>query len=71
MIEMSKAATNASSSSEDDGNYSCNPQGIYDKDKKFIAAALTSSKGTKSTCSYRDLQSYSCKIFLLISICCT
>lgn len=55
MIEMSKAATNASSSSEDDGNYSGNLQGIYDKDEKFIAAALTSSKDTKSTCSYRDL----------------
>ena len=68
MIEMSKAATNATSSSEDDGNYSCNPQGIYDKNErlipaitfyytcKFLASALTSSKDTKS--SYRDLQSY-------------
>lgn len=35
---MSKAATNASSSSEDDGNYSCNPQGIYDKDERLIHA---------------------------------
>lgn len=35
---MSKAATNACSSSEDDGNDSCNPQGIYNKDKRFILA---------------------------------
>ena len=38
MIEMSKAATSASSSSEDDGNYSCNPQGIYDDGERFIPA---------------------------------
>ena len=38
MIEMSKAATNASSSSEDDGNYSCNPQGIHDKKERLIPA---------------------------------
>ena len=37
---MSKAATNPSSSSEDDINDACNPQGIYmyDKDERFILA---------------------------------
>ena len=38
MIRMSKAATNASSSLEDDDNDSCNIQGIYNKDKRFILA---------------------------------
>jgi len=32
---MSKAAANASSSSEDDSNDGCNCQGIYDKDGWF------------------------------------
>ena len=38
MITMSKAATNPSSSSEDDINDAGNPQGIYDKDERFILA---------------------------------
>lgn len=37
MITMSKAATNTSSSSEDDGNNG-NLQGIYDKDERFTSA---------------------------------
>ena len=37
MIKMSAAATNASSSSsEDDDNGSCNLQGIYNKDERFV-----------------------------------
>ena len=35
---MSEAATSARSSSEDDGNCSGNPQGIYDKDERLIPA---------------------------------
>ena len=35
---MSKAATNASSISEDDGNDGCNCQVIYDKDGWFSCA---------------------------------
>ena len=35
---MSKAATNASSRSEDDGNDGCNLQGIYGKDERFTGA---------------------------------
>ena len=38
MITMSKAATNPGSSLEDDINDACNPQGIYDKDERFILA---------------------------------
>ena len=36
MIKMSEAATSASSSSKNDGNYSCNPQGICNKDERFF-----------------------------------
>ena len=40
MIRMSKAATNASSSSGDDDNDSCNPQGSYNKDQRSILADI-------------------------------
>ena len=38
---MSKAATNASSNSEDDGNDGCNLQGIYDNRMKGFLAQIT------------------------------
>ena len=38
MITMSKAATKASSSAEDDGNDGCIRKGIYDKDGRFSCA---------------------------------
>ena len=52
MITMSKAATNTSSSSEDDGNDG-NLQGIYDKDERFTSADYIAAINLLSTSCMR------------------